>query len=379
MWKKSFYITFFSIFIFLSMNIYAFRYSGTDIKVIGSISEMYIDNITYTSQKQKKDDFITNFILGLSLKHEKKTEILDFSGNINQQIFLDNHSFNNNSQYFNLFYKRELSKYIRFQLKNFFIHYIEPRSFEYEFGRTGGRYSYYHNKLNFNCTQDLSKELTINVHYANHLNNVSRKNLSDSYLNSIGIKTSYLFSSTSILSLLYDFTHKKYNNPDNTNYIYHPALCYQQYFTKQLYSTSTLGLDFIKSSNDKNYTKPVFLTALTDTIDNRSTLKLLFSIRNHPQSHSQNITKEWKISCFFIMKLLKKMTYSFSSFYGHGKYISTESKKTYNLNGLHTSLNYEFWNNIKGILEYTYSISKSSDNSNNYIRNKIFLGLTIVL
>ena len=95
----------------MSSNVFAFPYKGLDIKVGGTVSEMYDDNITRTnSSDNKKGDFTTRLALNLGVKYEGKTRTLDFMGRINRDIFAANHNFNNTSEKLELNFQNELSK-----------------------------------------------------------------------------------------------------------------------------------------------------------------------------------------------------------------------------------------------------------------------------
>lgn len=369
------------------MGAHAFQYKGLDVLLIGSINEMYDDNITYTKEDQR-DDFITNLILGLGVRYEGKTKTLELIGHTNQEIFSKYHNLNNNSQDLYLHSKNELSRLGRLSLTNVFNHYTEPRSFEYEFGRTAGRYSYYRNRFDITYSRDVSKWLVMNARYFNEINEVTRDYLNDSITNGAGVKVDYSLSYANILSILYDFTYRKFDDGEAV-YVHTGAFNYRHYFTSQLYFECQSGLDFIKvyvfesysteqyiseSYYDKNYTKPLILASLVDEIDKNSRFILLFSKRYYPNIHSEDLSNYWKISCVFERQLLKRLWCSFSAFYGDGEYVFSDT--IYKLKGIRTSFSYDLKENLKGSLKYAYTQSESTEESNEYVKNRVLLELT---
>ena len=203
-------------FLFLICPRQASALLGFDFDVTGFVSTAYDSNVTFVNDNEKADS-VTNLTVGLGAKQEGKTYQLNAAGNITQHLFARNSSFNNNSQDINIDFQKEISKYDRFSLSNRFVHAEEPSSFEDDFGRTSGRYSYYRNTFNSTYTRDLSKHISVESHYGNQNYTTSQAGANDSLLHSVGLDISYIQSSATAYLLGYDFTTRHINTIGNAN------------------------------------------------------------------------------------------------------------------------------------------------------------------
>src|SRR4030067_2243125 len=243
------------LFLLMSSIAYSFPYKGLDIKIKGAVGEMYDDNITSAIDNgNKKEDFITNLTLGLGAKYEGKTNSLEFMGNINHQIFTKHNNFDNTSGEFSLNLQSEFTEHERISLKNVYTHTYETGDFEGALGRTTGRYSFDRNIFNLNYIRDITKELSLNIRYANELNKFLREDLKDSSLNSIGFEVDYSPSPVTILSFSYKFIKREFKNGEDasTNTV---STGIRQYMTPRLYFDGNVGADLITSYDNKEYTK----------------------------------------------------------------------------------------------------------------------------
>ncbi|MCK4947478.1 MAG: outer membrane beta-barrel protein [Candidatus Aureabacteria bacterium] len=359
--------------LFIPLSSYSINYNGVDIKFRGSASETYDDNITFVND-DKKNDFITNLTLGLSAKYEGKTTTLELGGGITQQIFAANHNYNNLSENLTLNFQQEFSKYDRISINNIFTHTYEPRSFEDEFGRTSGRYGYYRNKFNFDYTRDITKQFSVTAKYANEIDYISREDMKDSYLNRAGIEADYSLSSTTILFVSYDFMNRKFVHDDDssTNSI---ASGIRHYLTKQIYFDGRIGVDFIRSYNDENYTRPLISASITDELDENTRLSISFKKEDYTSSYEEDLFNHWRASVLFTRQLAERLSCSLSGFYGEGKYVLLDIKDK--LLGASIACSYDFRENLKGNLKYTYSDVNSTIESRKYTKNTVTLGLSI--
>ncbi|MBN2097698.1 MAG: outer membrane beta-barrel protein [Candidatus Omnitrophica bacterium] len=359
-------------FLLLATAAFGFDAEDLDVQVRANVSETYDDNITFAHQDAKKD-FITSFSLGTDLKYEQKMRSLSLAANIFQQLFADCSDFNNTSQDLSLDYKQELSKYARLSLLNRFSHSYEPRSFEDAFGRSGGRYSYYRNRFSLGYIKDISKQLSVGARYANELNEISREDLADSYLNNFGLDATYFLSSNNILSGSYDFSNRNFNpgSSASTNSL---ATGLRHYFTEQLYFDGRAGLDIINSFFEKSYTKPLIFAALTSDIDETAQASLSFSQQYTTTSYTQDLFKQWRLSAALNKQLFKRLNCALSAFYGEGEYVS--SSITDELNGASCSLRYDLNEQLTGTLSYSYTSVDSNLNTREYSKNRISLRLS---
>lgn len=358
----------------MSSNVYAFIYKGLDIKVGGTVSEMYDDNITHTnSSDNKKDDFTTKLTLDLGVKYEGKTRTLDFTGSINQHIFAKHHNFNNMSEKLELNFQNEFSKYDSIRLKNTFTHAYEQSNFDETFEEAEGRYGYYRNKFNLDYARDISKQFTVIARYTNEINELSRKDLKDSYLNTLGFEADYIYSANTVLFVSYDFSKRTYDNA-KANSIHTVAAGIRRYITKQLYFDGTGGIDFITYFEDTKDTGEYIQGSLTDEIDENTAISLSFTKRNQTISYREDFFDSWRISGLFKRQLLERLDCSLSVFYGKGEYKSLNF--TDRLRGANIVFSYNLRENLKGDLTYTYSDTDSTDKARGYTRNTMLLGLT---
>lgn len=349
-----------------------FNFRGLDIKVKTAVNEAYDDNIT-SAGENKKGDFVTSLALGLDVKDEGKTRSLKLSGNIRQQVFAQKHSYNNISQGLSLSFRNEFSKYDRITLKNAFSHTYEPRSFKEAFGRTSGRYSYYRNRFNLDYTRDISRQLSLSVSYANELNEISGKDLNDSYLNRLGFEADYFFSSATVFLFSYEFAGRNFNSGEDAS-THTIAAGIKHYLSRQFYFDGKTGVDFVDSYSGRNYTKPIISISLADEIDENTRAAISFTKEYSANSYRENLFSYRQISAFFTRRLLERLGCSFSGFYGRGEY--TSSNITDKLRGVSVGFSYDLRKNLKGKLTYTYSKTDSTPASREYTKNVVSAGLS---
>lgn len=366
-------MVFFVVILGLPIKASAYEISGVDIKPRGSISEAYDDNITFVKDNAE-EDFITNIGLGLDGKYEDKSKTLEFTGNINRQIFAENHKFDNTSEDFSLDFKKELSRYDRLNLIDAFTHAYEPVSLAEAFGRTTGRYSYYTNRFSLEYAKDITEPLTVSIRYGNDLDIFLREDLSDSYLNRAGVKADYSLSSATIFSFLYDYSNREFD-PGNNATKNALSAGIRQYITKQLYLDTRAGIDFINSYNNADYTKPMIFASLTDEIDENTTAFLSFTKEYSTNPYTEDIFNNWQVSTYLTRELLKNLGCSISAFYGKGKYTSLNIREE--LMGGEVSLTYNLKKNLRLDLTYSYSKTNSTDDTREYAKNKISSRLTV--
>lgn len=357
----------------MSSSVYAFLYKGLDIKVEGKVREMYDDNITLTSSGNKKEDFITRLTLGLGVKYGRRTRTLDFKGRINKHIFAKYHNFNKMSKELELNFQNEFSKYDRMTLKNVFTSTYENYGFEEEFGRPEGRYRSSRNTFNLVYDKDISKHLTVIAKYTNAIDRIHREGARNSYLNSVGFETNYIYNPDTVFLMSYDFSRRNYDNVGAIS-THTVAAGVRQYITKQLYFDGRGGVDFITSLENTKDTGEYIQGSLTDEIDENTTASLSFTKRKQTISYREDFFDSWRISGLFKKQLSEKLGSSFSGFYSEGKYKSLNPKDR--LRGISIMFNYNFGENLKGDLTYS-DINETRGYGGRYARNLISSGLTI--
>lgn len=366
------FITFIGVIPVVNANA-AYRIGNTDVVVRAGLIERYDDNITYANTNKKKD-FSTDLSIGFDVQQEAKLRSLRLNGNVNSEIFSKYNKYNNTSEDFTAEFFNEVSKYQRFSLKDTFLHAYEPRSFEDEFGRTNGRYSYYRNKLNCAYKHDITEQFNAGFGYSNEVDDFSRSDLSDSYMNKAALSSEYALSSATLIESAYSFEARDFD-PGNNAYTNTVSLGLRQYLTKQVYIDAITGVDFIRSYDRTDYTKPLFNIMLTDELNETLQTRLAFNKQYYTNAYSDNVFDYWKVSGELKRRIMERLAVSGAGFYGKGKY--PQSDITDDLTGGSISFIYDIRDNIKGSLAYNYSRTVSNIETREYTRNNIDLNIRI--
>lgn len=356
----------------------SYNYKGFDIKITEvSVGETFDDNITFTKEN-KLEDFITDLRLGLGIKYEGKTRTFDLTGYISNQTFAKNDTFNNITQDINLNFKNEFSKRDRISLNNVFTHFEAPSStdegyFSQQFGRSAGRFEFFQNKFNIDYSNDVAKQLSLFVKYANEINVFSGIDRPNSFLNRPGFGLNYIFSPTAtIFSFSYDFTSIQFED-ENDATIHTTGPGVRQYITKKLYFDGKTGVDFIDSFDDENLTRPFVQASLTYILDEKTRARLSFDKKYATNPYFADIFNNWHTSASLTRQMLERLGCSLSFFYGEGEFVSSTFEQR--LLGVNSSLKYDISRNLKGNFTYTYSQLDSNVETAGYSKNTVFLGL----
>ena len=357
----------------LPFRAFSYKIGDIDLKFRTGVSEEYNDNISQNSVNAKSDA-ITNLKFGLNAFYEGKTQNLNFSGDIIRHIFSQNPKLSNTTEEFGLRYNKEFSRRGRLSLTEAFLHSEEPTSFEDEFGRTSGRYSYTRNRFNSSYTHDLSKQITLSLNYGNETIEYSRVNPADTFTNNAGFEAAYAISSADILYAIYGFTVKKYAHGSafKTNRL---SGGWRHYFTSQLYLDALAGQDFIKSSHlNRAKTENYISTSLTDEFDQTTKGVLSFLKEGGANSDTQDIRESWRVSLDLTKQLFARLNAGLSGFFGEGKFSSSGTNDK--LKGANIGLAYEISKSWKSNLSYSLSNLTSNVSTREYTVNRISLGAT---
>ncbi|MCK5242288.1 hypothetical protein KAR34_07540 [bacterium] len=357
--------------ILLSPGGYSFVWQGLEIIPRASLREGYDDNVTYVRNNPIRD-MVTNVLAGIIIKQEGKTHSWSMDVDVAYQFFVDHASFNNISEYTNVHLKKKFSKYDQITLNNSFSHFEEPNSFEDAFGRTSGRYSTYHNYFNVAYRHDLNQQLAWNFRYNNDFCTYSREELSDSNLNTVGTGVAYTINSATILSAAYDYIQRDFS-PGPSAKKNEVTVKVRRFLTTQLYFDLKTGVDFIDSYNDQRFIHPLYQAALIDDIDKTTQGQIVLKKEYLTTAYLQDLLDRWQVS----LKLAKKLTTRFQAlvvaFYGRGTYVSTNVQDI--LSGVNVRGRYDLSKKTKLSLNYVYSKNESSQETNGYIKNVVYLGI----
>ncbi len=355
------------------LNAFAFTVNDIDVTINSSVSEAYDDNVTYLKE-DPKPDLITSLKLGMSAKYEGKTRQLQVSANVNHQFFAKNSSFDNTSEDVTAQLLNEFTDTDRAILKETFIHAEEPRSFEDQFARATGRYSYLLNKFSAAYHKEIFKELTLITSYANELYRPSREDLANSDLHKASAQLDYTLSADTIALLSYSFDYRTFDPGKSAKtHALIPGL--RQYFTPQLYLDAKTGAHFIQSFNGERSTKPYFFASLTDEVNETTTSAISFTKAYSTNPYTEDIFNYWQIALNLVKQLTQRLRSSISAFYGKGKYVSFDIKDTFQ--GTGAGLSYDLNDSARVKLDYSYSQANSNFTSREYVKNTVSLALTL--
>lgn len=351
----------------------AFALLGFDFDINSSVSTSFDDNVTFVKDNKKSDN-VTNLKLGLGAKQEQKTYRLNIEGNIAQHLFADNSSFNNNSQDVNIDFRKEISRYDRISVGNRFVHSEEPRSFEDDFGRTSGRYSYYRNTFNTEYIKDISKHISIQGHYGNENYSASRESIRDSLLHRVGADAIYIQSSATAFLMGYDFTTRHLEDIGSAD-VHTLSTGLRHSLTKQLYLDARAGVSFVEAFDGSNASEPSVIVALTNDFSETDSASLSYSQTSMPSSFSADIFDSWRVAASVARQLLERLRMTMSVFFGEGDFeaLGLTDKQT----GVNARLHYDVSKDAVAFLAYTFSQIDSNIDTRSYARNLVELGVRV--
>ncbi len=352
----------------------SFGENATDWDLKASVKTGYDSNITYVNDDER-EDFMTNILLGLGLRHQGKTSSLRLEGQVVQQLFARYHSFNNSALSLNADFRKELSANHRLALTDQFSHSEEPRSFEEEFGRAPGRYSLSRNVFHTDFAHDVSKQWTHIINFDNEVNIFSRDDLHDSVLNRLGWEGDFSLDSANVLKGIYQISYQDYESDFSvlTNSL---AGGYRHYFSADLYLDLLSGVDFIDVNRGSDYTRPRYSAALTKELNETTKMGFAYERRYTTTAFEQDIFDAWKVSVNYIKELTQRLRGALRVFYGKGEYQARDRRDE--LLGTSWNLSYDLNPHTIIELNYQYSTVDSNQNNSDYIKNTIFLGISVL-
>lgn len=360
-----------------------------DFIAYGRLMETYDDNIYMTDYDQEYD-FITNLMIGFRIEQIERIQRISLSGNVHQRLYYNNNELNNNYQDVGFFYERELWYNSQLQLSNEFQHYPEPLDFQSSFDRAlSNQEGYYTNIFRIAYSKVFSRSVDASINYNNQINKYTSGDLTDSYSNGAGTRINYHLSNRIITSLLYNFNKTEYAS--GATIVTQSPEFHTVYYVinERLYFDGAFGIIFIKYDDNKYYNNWNIAGSLNYIADQNNRFNLSYIKTSTASVDNTDPYDTWTVTGTFDREFLQRLSLSFSSFYGEGKYISSGS--LIKLFGLNCSLNYTFRENIS--LQTTYNYMKSSTSIENidyasgthvsqnskYTRNQISISLSIEL
>ncbi|MDD5348337.1 MAG: hypothetical protein PHT59_06975, partial [Candidatus Omnitrophica bacterium] len=344
-----------------------------DLQLSATVIESYDDNITF-AQSNAKSDSLTSVIVALEAIREEKLKKISLGASIAHNFYQTYSDFDNTAVTLTGSLQQEFDKYSRISLRDAFRHADEPASFEDEFGRTAGRYSYYRNNLDLEYTHDFTRQFTMIARASNEVYDVNRNDLSDSYLYRLGLEGDYALSSQAIVYGLYDVYRREFD-PGQEALFNLLAAGSRYYFTSQLSCDARAGVNFINSYDEKDYTKPSLFVSITDEFDAASRATLSVVREYSANRDTQDLFDYWQANASFTRQAFERLRASLNAFYGKGTYDAYDIEDT--LQGAGASFEYDLLHNARLVLRYTYSRTESNVTSREYKRNFYSGGISI--
>lgn len=354
---------------FMAGDLYA---DDFEVRVRAAAKQLFDDNINY-SESNRQSDFISTLSAGASLNYEGKRTQGEFSADVTQQLYWDLTENNNTSEHLSLALNHQLTKYDSIQLTDTFTHAYDPGSFEEQFGRVSGRYSYYSNQFGIGYMREFSEQLNVKINYGYDLDTTSRADLFDSYVNRVSLEGNYALSSKNILLGTYEFLNRELK-PVGEATINTFGGGWRHNFTEQLSLEGRAGFDLIDSYNGEQFTEPMWKLTLVDRLTETHSAFLSITQRYSTNPYTDDIFNSWRVSGGMSSQLTKKIIGSASAFYGRGEYESTGVED--NLFGGQAALSYDIYKNYNLDLSYSYSQTTSNLNAREYRKNAVFLGVS---
>lgn len=354
------------------VQVHAVQIGTFEVTPTATLQEKYDDNIT-SSETNKRDDFITLLSVGLKGERETKTDALTLKGTITQEIFAQEEGFNNLSQLLSARYKKEISEYDRLTINNSFTHADSPINLQDEFGNEPGRYDYFRNYLYLGMEHDFTERLMLKTKYEMTYYDPSQREINHSILNRPGAQLEYSFGPKTTGSLFYDY-YNKYFKPGGTVIIHSLAAGARRFLTEQLYVDLKAGPDFIQTADNDETVKPNFYVALVDRINETTDAKISFSKSHEPGNYNSDLFDNWQIDLYGGKLLTQRLYLNLGGFVGSGEYASGVEE---DFKGAYAGLIYEFTDNLKGTVNYTFSRRDASIAGQDYDRNTVAMGVTV--
>ncbi len=357
---------------------YSFDVLGARVRPFVNIAGVYDDNINYspdTADSQALDDYYTSLNFGLFALREGKTSRFDASVSLNYQFYKENTGFDSDAQYLTLNYYRDMSKYANLSLYDYFYHSDEPSDFAEEIRRTGGRAEIYNNTFQGIFRKFITKQFSYAVTYKNQYVDYIDDVKSDNIYHEAELEAAYHQTSAIIYFLSLRFRNRDYDSDVNATG-YNVIGGIRKYFTKQLYWDASVGGSFGETFDGDSYSEPYFYTSITDEINENTNIVAAIKRETNSFAYQEDIFDYAEISGTLQRKLSQRFKGELKAYYGEGDFV--EVAVTNKLLGVKADLAYELREDMVLALNYTFTDKKSTDETREYTKNKIFLELRTI-
>ncbi|RJO61676.1 hypothetical protein C4544_02130 [candidate division WS5 bacterium] len=341
---------------------YTFQYKNLDLKITGTVAEMYDDNLAFT-KKDKQEDYITTLGLGLTTRYEGKRRSLGLSGRMNYRFNAKNEDIKNNSENATVSFNNSFSDYHNIGLRYSLSHSYTAESFEEELERTSGRSESSSHNLSFNYRMLLSERLSVNTRYSYSLRQSYEENREDTSSDGFGIDVSYMAGSATTFSSSYYYGR---NNFDSE--IHSTVFGIKYDVTEISYFQGSIGWDSSYSGDASNNNLNADIS-FTNQIDENSVVSISYRRGERFNSEEGDVSSNWQFSGTLSRQMTKRLNSSLLLFYGEDSFVLSETTNA--LLGVNLSLAYDLWNDINTGLHYSYSELNSTEGMIGYVRNTV--------
>ncbi|MBI4707269.1 MAG: hypothetical protein HY761_05025 [Candidatus Omnitrophica bacterium] len=355
---------------FVSTGAHALQYKGLDLKISGTTSETYDDNLTF-SKADKKEDFITALGLNMSTAYEGKRRFLNLAGGFNYGFNARYKDIKNSSEYLNLNFKNEFSNYDDITLNYNFSHSSTPGSFQEAFGRVSGRYESYANNYGVHYLRNLSEHFSISAMYNYSSSKAELEEVDKWWQSSYGINCNYLYSTDTSVVLSYSHANSSSDVVIESTSI---GLRQNISITKAIQLSGNVGMSSTSAENSKSSALNMDI-ALQYEIDQKTNFSLAYTKNIQTYPNTDDAYRNWQINSSLAHNFLEQLNSTISSFYAEGKSISTDI--TNRFLGVSFLLQYEISEHLTTSLNYVYSNSNSTNELGGYNRDAVTANVSL--
>ncbi len=349
----------------------AVRFSGNELSFTTDVHTGYDDNVTSASTDTVGDAY-SQVSFAAKLERPSKTSKAWIQAGIRQDIYFGHSEFNNTAFNAALHADAQPSKYDLFKLDHTFVHADESQSFDDEFGRNNGRYSYIDNRIKASYKREFSEDFALITGYENRIYNPSRSSLRDSMQNSVALQGDWAMGTHTTLRGFYHLTHHDFD-PGTVAWVHQLAGGVRRLITKTLYLDTRLGVNWIRDFQDDSQAGLIFDAQLTNELTDQTQTLLQFKHETTVNSSTPDVFESWRIQGGLKHDVSRRLQASAAAFYGEGEYDRTNLKDQ--LVGARIGVEYEVAEDIDASLGYNLTVVDSTGASRSYTKNRILFGV----
>lgn len=353
--------------LFFSFRIVQALAEGDHFDIRGRLKTTYDDNVTF-AHTNKLSDVLQTVLVGLDFKADTSRNSFLAQLDLSRNFYFENKSFDNTTVGLRLSDGFEFSDRLRLTTSDDYQRSEDPRSFDDQFGRSSGRYRTDRNQINLGLDFDLNSHTMLQYTYGHEYTGYSRKDLEDTDMHHTGGRVQYAFDDANRIGVGYDYSRRFFETGNELvdHTIYGD---YGHSFTKQLNLTVKAGQDMIDSDSSGKSRQARYEINLLNDIDETTNAGLKYTRGLNSYAYSQDLFDAYRFSATFGKELTSRFFAQGAVFYGEGEY--KQSKVRDRLSGLNAGVTYAVTQNIGAGISYSFSETKSNQDSRSYQRNAV--------